>query len=229
LDHFPLVYFSDFLVGILFDAITTAIVFLPLVAIEMFPNKWRGKRFYQWILMAGFQVILFLTTLINLIDIEYFKHTSSRSTASLIKMLGFGDDLRQQLPSFLKDYWYLFIILILFQVLGIWLYLRINRIADDSSKVSWFKQILFFPLTAAIFVLVGRGLYALAEWGYVSGVVKDVIVKVLNKYGPMTREEIFDKVMKERYVKENTILVNLQNSSVFKKDSSGKYHVITEK
>lgn len=79
------------------------------------------------------------------------------------------------------------------------------------------------------FVLVGRGLYALAEWGYVSGVVKDVIVKVLNKYGPMTREEIFDKVMKERYVKENTILVNLQNSATFKKDSSGKYHVIAEK
>lgn len=79
------------------------------------------------------------------------------------------------------------------------------------------------------FVLVGRGLYALAEWGYVSGVVKDVIVKVLSKYGPMTREEIFDKVMKERYVKENTILVNLQNSSAFKKDSSGKYHVIAEK
>ena len=53
--------------------------------------------------------------------------------------------------------------------------------------------------------------------------------KVLNKNGPMTREEIFDKVMKERYVKENTILVNLQNSSAFKKDSSGKYHVIAEK
>ncbi len=79
------------------------------------------------------------------------------------------------------------------------------------------------------FVLVGRGLYALSEWGYVSGVVKDVIVKVINKHGPMTREEIFDKVMKERYVKENTILVNLQNSAVFKKDTSGKYHVIIEK
>jgi hypothetical protein len=45
----------------------------------------------------------------------------------------------------------------------------------------------------------------------------------------MTREEIFDKVMKERYVKENTILVNLQNGGAFKKDSSGKYHVIAEK
>jgi len=28
------------------------------------------------------------------------------------------------------------------------------------------------------FVLVGRGLYALTEWGYISGVVKEVIKKV---------------------------------------------------
>lgn len=76
------------------------------------------------------------------------------------------------------------------------------------------------------FVLVGRGLYALAEWGYMSGVVKDVIKKVLEKHGPLTKEEIIDKVMKERYVKENTIMVNLQNQKYFKKDKDGKYNVI---
>jgi DNA-directed RNA polymerase delta subunit len=76
------------------------------------------------------------------------------------------------------------------------------------------------------FVLVGRGLYALAEWGYMSGVVKDVIKKVLEKHGPLTKEEIIDKVMKERYVKENTIMVNLQNQKFFKKDKDGKYSVV---
>lgn len=73
------------------------------------------------------------------------------------------------------------------------------------------------------FVLVGRGLYALAEWGYMSGVVKDVIRKVLDKNGPLTKNEIIDKVMKERYVKENTIVVNLQNPKYFKKDKEGRY------
>ena len=73
------------------------------------------------------------------------------------------------------------------------------------------------------FVLVGRGLYALAEWGYMSGVVKDVIRKLLEKHGPMTKEAIIEKVMKERYVKENTIIVNLQNPKYFKKDREGKY------
>src|SRR3990167_8298687 len=73
------------------------------------------------------------------------------------------------------------------------------------------------------FVLVGRGLYALSEWGYMSGVVKDVIKKILEKHGPLPKDKIIEKVLKERYVKENTILVNLQNLKYFKKDSSGRY------
>ncbi len=76
------------------------------------------------------------------------------------------------------------------------------------------------------FVLVGRGLYALAEWGYTAGVVKDVIRDILKKNGPLTREEILDKVKKERYVKDNTILVNLQDSRTFKKDKAGRYSLV---
>ncbi len=75
------------------------------------------------------------------------------------------------------------------------------------------------------FVLVGRGLYALAEWGYLSGVVKDVIKKILEKNGPLPKDKVIEKVLKERYVKENTILVNLQNPKFFSKDKEGKYHV----
>ena len=78
----------------------------------------------------------------------------------------------------------------------------------------------------ARFVLVGRGLYALAEWGYISGVVKDVIRKILEQNGPMTKSEIVDKVLKERYVKENTIMVNLQNPKFFKKDKEGRYYLV---
>lgn len=76
------------------------------------------------------------------------------------------------------------------------------------------------------FVLVGRGLYALAEWGYMSGVVKDVIKTILEKHGPLTKEEIVSKVLKERYVKENTILVNLQNLKFFRKDKDGRYSLV---
>jgi hypothetical protein len=73
------------------------------------------------------------------------------------------------------------------------------------------------------FVLVGRGLYALTEWGYTAGVVKDVLREILAKDGPLTRDEIIDKVRKERYVKDNTIIVNLQDQNLFRRLSNGAY------
>jgi len=76
------------------------------------------------------------------------------------------------------------------------------------------------------FVLVGRGLYALSEWGYASGVVRDVIMNILKKEGPLTKEEIIDKVLRERYIKENTVVVNLQNPKHFKRDKVGRYIVV---
>ncbi len=75
------------------------------------------------------------------------------------------------------------------------------------------------------FVLVGRGIYALSEWGYKSGVVRDVIKELLKKNGPMSKEDIVESVMKERYLKKNTILVNLQNSKYFKKNKTGLYAI----
>lgn len=72
------------------------------------------------------------------------------------------------------------------------------------------------------FVLVGRGLYALKEWGYEPGVVRDVISGILKQNGPLTREEIIDRVKRERYVKDATIAVNLQNP-MFVRGADGKY------
>ena len=76
------------------------------------------------------------------------------------------------------------------------------------------------------FVLVGRGLYALADWGYLSGVVRDVIKQIIEDNGPITKDDIVDRVLKERYVKENTILVNLQNPKHFTKDTKGRYNLV---
>ncbi len=73
------------------------------------------------------------------------------------------------------------------------------------------------------FVLVGRGLYALTEWGYSPGVVRDVIRKTLDENGPMKKDEIIKHVKKARFVKDNTILVNLNDSRYFKRLKDGRY------
>ena len=75
----------------------------------------------------------------------------------------------------------------------------------------------------ARFVLVGRGMYALAEWGYKTGIAREVIRDILKREGPLSKEDVVEKVMKERYFKKNTILVNLQNPKYFKKNKNGLY------
>lgn len=60
------------------------------------------------------------------------------------------------------------------------------------------------------FVLVGRGIYALSDWGYTKGTVKDVITDILREAkGPLSREEILERVLKIRQVKKSTIVINL--------------------
>ncbi len=78
----------------------------------------------------------------------------------------------------------------------------------------------------ARFVLVGRGLYALKEWGYQPGIVRDVIASVLEREGPLSRVDIIERVKRERYVKDATIAVNLQ-ASTFVRLPDGRYTVST--
>jgi hypothetical protein len=73
------------------------------------------------------------------------------------------------------------------------------------------------------YVLVGRGVYALREWGYKPGVVADVIVEILKERGPMERDAIVAAVMEQRMVKKNTVHLALTNKQRFEKLSDGRY------
>ncbi|MCK5084935.1 MAG: hypothetical protein KAQ64_04750 [Candidatus Pacebacteria bacterium] len=74
------------------------------------------------------------------------------------------------------------------------------------------------------FVLVGRGIYALKEWGYKQGTVLDVLLEILNKDNKkMSQREIIEKVLEKRKVKKNTIVLNLQNKKYFEKFSNKFY------
>ena len=74
------------------------------------------------------------------------------------------------------------------------------------------------------FVLVGRGIYALSEWGYNKGVVADIIRDVIAKAEKaLSKEEIVSEVLKQRVVKRNTIIVGLSNKAKFQKNPENKY------
>lgn len=76
------------------------------------------------------------------------------------------------------------------------------------------------------FVLVGRGLYGLAEWGFVAGTVADVIERILKEAKkPLAKEEVVNGVLNQRQVKKNTILLSLQNHKRFSRVEGNKYTI----
>lgn len=110
--------------------------------------------------------------------------------------------------------------------------LHFREVAESINHAGWSKK-KAHPQTVhnelikdARFVLVGRGLYALSEWGYEPGAVREVLVSVLRGSGALSREDIMKKVMEKRFVKEATILLNLQNKSLFKRTEDGKYSLV---
>lgn len=79
------------------------------------------------------------------------------------------------------------------------------------------------------FVLIGRGIYALKDWGYQKGTVADIITEILKKEAaPLHRDEIVKRVLKHRQVKETTILLNLQGKPQFQRVAKATYALANE-
>ncbi len=108
--------------------------------------------------------------------------------------------------------------------------MHFREVADSISK-TFNKKIHYATchnelIKDSRFVLVGRGMYALSEWGYKKGIAREVITDILKLEGPLSKEDIVQKVNKERYFKKNTILVNLANPKHFKKNKEGLYTAV---
>ena len=75
------------------------------------------------------------------------------------------------------------------------------------------------------FVLIGRGIYALAEWGYQAGTVADIIEEILKEESPLPKDEIVRRVLARRQVKVTTIALNLQEKSQFERVAKATYQL----
>jgi len=74
------------------------------------------------------------------------------------------------------------------------------------------------------FVLVGRGIYALKEWGYQGGRLSEVLERIFKRERKaLSFEEIKEKVKKELIVKDSTILLNLSSNPFFEKTKDGRW------
>ena len=102
--------------------------------------------------------------------------------------------------------------------------LHFSRVANLIGENALVQTVHNELIRDSRFVLIGRGIYALADWGYESGTVKDVISHVLKgAETPLSKDEVLERVLEKRFVKENTVLINLSNKEHFLRNPQGKY------
>ncbi len=112
--------------------------------------------------------------------------------------------------------------------------LHFRDIADHINNAKFDRKRAYPPtvhnelILDKRYVLVGRGIYALTEWGFAPGVVSDVIEQVLkDTSNPMSRDEIVEAVLNQRLVKKGTVYLALSNNKKFEKNNEGKYYLVT--
>ncbi len=98
---------------------------------------------------------------------------------------------------------------------------RINNVR--KNKKTNFQTVHNELIKDARFVLVGRGVYGLEEFGIMAGTAREVMAELLKKHGPQRSRDLVKLVLEKRMFKENTLLLNLQNKSHFKRTDDGRY------
>jgi len=122
------------------------------------PGNFKYTNSYQKILKWLFygSNIIFLCT--NFVDFIYYSFTGKRSTYGLITASGMQQEIGGLLPSFMKQFWYVFLLGFLFAYLFYKLIpkQKFNNLIA-SSKIDIVKQIGIFLVALASCIMIGRG------------------------------------------------------------------------
>ncbi len=159
LGHFEQVGLSEFTAGILFDFSAIVYVNLLFITLSLLPFPFRERKGYQRILKWSFYVPNLAALVLNLVDIAYFKFTLKRSTSDLISLVGYGNDVQQLVPTFIRDYWYLILMAIGMVVIIEFLWRQIKpRFTKQPFHFGYLlRHTVLFGVSAGFFILMSRG------------------------------------------------------------------------
>ena len=146
----------EFVEGIRFDISALFYINIPLFILLLLPNNLRTNIYYQRITNYLFYIVNIPFIILNNIDIEYFKFTQKRSTTDLLQLLSLGDDAKNIIPQYIKDYW----LITVFTIIQIHLILLVKKIPSKKfilNAKSIIYQSLIFISAILIFIIAVRG------------------------------------------------------------------------
>src|SRR5690554_2056247 len=130
-DYFDELYTTDMVKliihGLRFDISAVLVINSLFLLLSLLPFHTIKYSAYQKLLKIVFIIPNSIAILFEIGDWMYFPFNHKRSTADVLQMISRKGDFFTLLPSFLKDYWFAFLIGILAIFLLFFLYQKINR------------------------------------------------------------------------------------------------------
>lgn len=210
----------NFIGGVRFDLAAIMVINLPftLLSCAPFQLSFTGSRIYHLLFLLVNMVALAL----NLVDCAYFSFTLKRSTIDLFSTPGLAKDILHLLPSFLKDFWYLFLIFFVISWFSFGIFERFR--ANAYLKIALPKQkhvlnSLCYLLVLALSVIAYRGGLQLRPMSVVSAAAygnSRQIPLVLNTPFTMIRTSSQSGLKKVTYFPENKIDSRFNLNRTFK-------------
>ncbi len=156
LDSFAVYSLLEFAEGIRFDISVLFYINIPLLLLLLIPNKYRERDIYRKITNIIFYSFNIPFILLNNIDIEYFRFTQKRSTIDFFKLLQLGQDSKNIIPQYIKEYWPITI----FTIIQLYFLFKIKYIP---------KQVLLLNtrniLTSSFTFIIGIGIFIVSVRG----------------------------------------------------------------
>lgn len=146
----------DFIEGWRFDLSALVYINIPFLILVLLPTKFRQRDSFTKFTNILFYIINIPFLILNNIDIEYFRYTQKRSTIDLFQLLQLGQDAKNIIPQYIKDYWPI----TLFTFIQCWFLLKIKYIPKKNIDVRAKKilsHIITLMFAAGIFILGARG------------------------------------------------------------------------
>jgi phosphoglycerol transferase MdoB-like AlkP superfamily enzyme len=156
---FQTLNFTTFKGGLLFDFAAIAYLNIIFIIAHLIPGGFKYKLGYQkWLKISFYSLnLLFIAT--NFIDIIYYRFTGKRSTFSMITAKGMEHEAIGLIPSFLKEFWYIGVLFLIFSFL-FWKLLPNFKQVDPIEKTTkniLIKQYSILILAIAVGLLISRG------------------------------------------------------------------------
>ncbi len=149
--------FRDFLQGLRFDLVSISYGLLPVFLSLLVPFNHSSRGYLKFVRIYSSLVIV-LFTLVNCIDIIYYRFTLKRTTWDIFRYLGAGDDFGSLLPQFLRDYWYMIFIFLLISIVSIWAIRKFIDGYNNYSKDLRMRVLSCILILALVFVGMRGGM-----------------------------------------------------------------------